>query len=278
MKSISLFIYLFLFFSIYNGSAQSDTTAVADTSKPMSRADFIKKVIPNTAYEIGEKLTYEVRYGFFKGGEAEMSIDLEPSGKGFVYHVKAIATTTGMATKFVTIHDVYESFIDVTTGLPIKAVRNIKENNYRHYNEFLFDRKNNRVYSVNTGVHETPANVLDLLSAFYYARRTLFKHTQDKNQIIQLDTYFDDDLYKIKIKFKKFDKIKTEFGKVNCLLFVPVIEEGSTFKKEKDFQIWISNDENLIPIRVVAELNYGSVSCDLIQFTGLKNQFNSIQK
>ncbi len=235
-------------------------------------------IIENTAFKIGERLRYEVKYGIIKGGEAEMSIDLTTSGYDYAYYVKALARTTGAIGGFVRIYDVYESIINLETGYPIMAVRNIREQKYLWYNEVVFDHKKNTVRSLKSGIHQVPPNVLDILSAFYYARRYLFKKKLNKNDIIRLDTYFADELFTIAIRYKKTEKIRSKFGKIECLKFVPVIEKGGSFQKEKDLQIWVTNDLNYIPIKIQADLPVSKIKVDLIGFKGIRNKFGQLKK
>jgi len=233
----------------------------------------LDSITANSAFNVGEELRYEVKYGLIKGGEAKMRIDLFPVGDSYVYHVKAIAVTTGMAAQFARIYDIYESYIDITTGYPVKSVRNIRENKYTKYNEVLFFREEKYVMSVNSGKHNVPYNTLDILSAFYYARRTLFDKPISKGETIDITTFFEDDLYPLKIKFVGKDKIRTKFGKINCLKFVPVLEKNNPFKKEDDLEIWISDDGNYIPVKIQMRLPVGSAKANLIGFENLKNDF-----
>ncbi|MED5363352.1 MAG: DUF3108 domain-containing protein, partial [Bacteroidota bacterium] len=63
---------------------------------------------------------------------------------------------------------------------------------------------------------------------------------------------------------------------VPCVKFRPYVEEGRIFKKESGLSLWVSNDNNRIPIKVVAELSVGSLDVDLVGFKGLKHPFNII--
>ncbi len=230
--------------------------------------DFEIDSIPTTAFFPGEELKYEVSYGIIKGGEASVSVGLVPNGNGWLYHAQAVATTAGLAQNFFTIYDVYETYMNVLSCMPVKAIRNISEEKYRYYNEVWFFRDSLKVLSLRSGYHQVPENVLDILSAFYYARSYLFRNVKTTDTII-LNTFFDDELLPIKIKLKKIDILKSKFGKIECLLFVPIIENGSPFANEKDLKIWITNDNNFIPLRIRAKIVVGSINCDLIEFSGL---------
>jgi hypothetical protein len=226
----------------------------------------------NTAFTAGEKLSYKVKYGLIKGGEASLTIDIVPAGDTYLYHIKAIAETVGVVGAMVTIRDVYESYTEIQSGFPVKSVRNILEHNYTAYNEVLFFRENNYVLSLKSGKHDVPPDVLDILSAFYFARRHLFSHQLKKNDVIKLSTFFDDELFNIDIKYKNTEKVKTGFGKINCYRFVPAGTLRSTFKKEDQLQIWVTADENYIPIKIRVKVPLGTLKCDLIGFEGIKNK------
>ena len=226
----------------------------------------------NTAFQSGEKISYKVKYGVINGGEASLSINIVPSGYTFLYHIKALAKTTGMVGSMVTIRDVYESFVEIHSGYPIKSVRNISEHKYTSYNEVLFYRDSNYVKSLKSGKQIMPENVLDILSAFYYARRYLFSNGVKKGKIITLNTFFDDELLPIKLKFKNKEKVKTKFGKINCLRFVPLLGKKSPFKNEDQMQIWVTADENYIPVKIRVKLPIGKLKCDILDFENIKNK------
>ena len=225
----------------------------------------------NNAYTPGEKLIYKVKYGLVPGGYASMGIGLEKIGYNWYYAVKAVASTSGLVGKIAWVSDRYESYIDIATGLPIRAVRDIRENNYRKFNEVLFRRSENTVLSLNSGEHKVPDGTLDILSAFYYARRYIFQHKMKKNEVLNLTTFFDEEIYVIKIRYKETETVKTKFGKISCLKFVPVIEKGGPFEKEKDLRIWFSDDGNFIPVKIRLKMGVAKVKCDLQQHSGLKN-------
>ncbi|HHJ10547.1 MAG TPA: DUF3108 domain-containing protein [Bacteroidetes bacterium] len=243
------------------------------SSYPVFTANFPGGKVPyiNTAFQSGEELYFDVAYGWVKGGEASMTIDLVPVGYDYMYHVKAEAHTTGMFALFSPIQDTYETYIHMLSGLPIKAIRNIRENNYTYYNELLFFRQRHFIRSLNSGDHPAPDNTLDILSAFYFARRHLFSHNLEKNQIISLFTFFDDQFLDIRIKYKGKEMVRTRFGKVRCMKFVPDTTNNKTFTKEKQLQIWVTDDRNFVPVKIKAHLPIGSLKCALTGYKGLKD-------
>jgi hypothetical protein len=57
------------------------------------------------------------------------------------------------------------------------------------------------------------------------------------------------------------------------MIFRPIVQSGRVFKEEESLTVWISDDENKIPLRIKANLAVGSIKADLDSFKGLKNPF-----
>ena len=228
--------------------------------------------IPNKAYKSGEKLVYVVSYGFIDAGRAALNV-IEKEQNGKKYHL-AIATgqSIGIANKMFKVLDTYQSIMDAETGLPVKAIRDIHEDNYKLYDEVYYNRTNNTVKSERKGVVEVPEGTADILSALYISRRVKFNDLK-KGDVVKINTYFDGEVFPLEIRYYGNETIKTAFGKINCMKFSPVVEPGRIFDSPDDVSIWISNDFNKIPVRIQFDLIIGSVKCDLKEYENLRNNF-----
>ena len=235
-------------------------------------AEILKEHKVNTAFEPGEELIYDLKYGFVKAGEFSISVKLVPVGYDYYFYVIAKCYTTGLASKLSKIYDVYESYFDIVTGLPIKAVRNVTENNYKRYNEDLFFQDSSVVYSMKSGRHKLPENTLDIISAFYFSRKFIFDQKYQKNEYMNLTTWFNEELYLFKMAYKGSEKVKTDFGKFECLKFSPVLENDATFKNEDDMVAWFTNDGNFVPVKIQVKLPVGKAKCELKSYKNLKNK------
>ncbi len=228
----------------------------------------------HNAYRVGEKLIYEVKYKLIKGGEASLSLDLFQNGNDYVYYARADARTTGAARVFARIHDTYETYFDMFTGYPVRATRTIQENHYWYYNDVIFNQDSGYVWSLRSGRKNVHTPILDFLSAFYFARRFLFHENFRSGQIINLTTYFEEHVFALKIKYKKQKKIRTKFGRIPALLFVPALDaKDNPFKKEDDLEIWFSDDGNYIPLKVRMHTPMGAVKAELIDYSNLNYTF-----
>lgn len=216
-----------------------------------------------------EHLKYIIHYGFIRGGKASLKLRTERYKGQDVHHLILSGRTIGLTNSLYGVKDTYESFVDTETLLPVKAIRNIKEGNYRRYNELIFDRENNKVFSKRSGEQDVVEGVHDILSAFYFARMKLFNSDLVEGQNLKIDTYFSDEPFLLQFKFMGYETINSKIGKIKCYKFIPVVETGRAFKEEDDMHIWISADENKVPVRVQFDLFIGSLRCDLVNFSHL---------
>ncbi|WP_339609279.1 DUF3108 domain-containing protein, partial [uncultured Planktosalinus sp.] len=51
---------------------------------------------------------------------------------------------------------------------------------------------------------------------------------------------------------------------------------GRVFKEKESLTVWISDDDNKIPLKIVADLAVGSIRAELDEYKGLKHWFKII--
>lgn len=233
------------------------------------------------SFIVGEKLKYKIYYGFINGGEAVLEVRKGNYEGKPTNHLYLNGKTVGIASSLYSVDDTYESFTDPTTDWPLYSIRKIQENRYRHYSTQTWDhwtRKDSSiVVSSKAGKVVVVKGCQDILSSFYYLRHLMLNNPPKKDQLIIVDTYFTDEKFPLMVRFKGYETIKTKFGEVQCMKFMPVVQTGRVFKSKDDMSIWFSNDENFIPIRIRFEIFVGSVYCDLTEYSGLCNPFKSLK-
>ena len=229
------------------------------------------------AYQGGEFLAFTLNYGFMTGGKAFLTVKDTIFNNQKLHHVVARGETVGLADVLYKIRDRYETFILPETNEPVKAVRSIREGRYRYYNEVLYNRDSSQVISQKSGIHNVQEGILDIISAFCFARNHKFNDDLIEGEVIEFMTYFSDENFPLRIRYRGIETVKTKFGKVECYKFSPVTEVGRAFKTEDDMQVWITRDGNRIPVKVKFDLAVGSFTCELDEFKGIKHPFTSVK-
>ena len=231
-------------------------------------------------FKTGEWLRYKMSYsGFLKAGNAVLRVEeTELNGKN-VYHAIGEGKTTGMIKWFFKVDDTYESYFDKETTKPYLFKRDINEGGYTIKRNTTFDQLNNKAIVEdlkNNTKKEYPAiNVLDMISSFYYLRN---QNTADlkPGEEIKLNMFFDSNTNPFKLRYVKNEILKTKFGKINTMVFKPIVQSGRVFKEQESVTVWITADDNKIPIKIKASLSVGSLRAELDAYKGLANSFQII--
>ena len=227
------------------------------------------------SYKAGEKVTYTIQYGVITGGTALLELNSEILNGKEVLHSKMAAKTTGIADAIYKVLDIYESFIDPITELPVQSIRNIHEGHYRRYNLVLFDHNTRADSSILnsdlTGIHIAPPNIHDIISCFYYFRNHILPADSNlkKGELITIMTWFCDELYPIRLRYIGTDEVRTRLGKIKCYKFNPVTEKGRLFKTEEDVSFWFSMDKNFLPVKIRFNIFVGAFDVELTKYEGL---------
>ena len=227
------------------------------------------------SYQPGEKVSYIIHYGLINGGIADLEIATDTINGKEVWHAKIMGKTIGLPDALFKVLDIYESFIDPQSELPVKSIRNIREGRYRRYNEVLFDHKTRSdsaiLTSDLTGIHITPAGIHDILSCFYWMRNRILPNIDNykKGEMITIVTWFTDELYPINMKYLGSEEVRTRAGKIKCYKFNPVTEVGRLFKTEEDVSFWFSADKNFLPVKIRFDIFVGGFICEMVNSEGL---------
>ena len=230
------------------------------------------------AFQAGEWFKFRVHYGLINAGYATLEVQDGVINNKKVYHVIGKGYSTGMSRFFFKVDDLYESYFDKVTGNPYRYIRKIDEGGYTKNQEGFFNQASDRVlvkdYENKTEkTFVTPNNTQDIVSAFYYLRNYPAIDKLKVGESVSIDMFFDEETTKFKLKFIGREDLNTKFGVIPTMIFRPIVQSGRVFKEQESLTVWISDDDNKIPVRIQAKLIVGSIKADLDSFKGLKNSF-----
>lgn len=236
----------------------------------------------NRAYGDGEWFKFRVHYGFVTAGYAILKVDGKNLNGHKVFHVQGEGRTTGVSKLFFNVEDYYQSYIGVEDDLPYRFVRKINEGGYTKDIQIDFYHEN-RTALVHNKQKNTkdwisfPKDAQDMVSAFYYLRNHVDIDNIKEGDTVDLDMVYDnDETFRFRLKFLGRDVLKTKFGKVATLIFRPYVEAGRVFKEKESLTVWVTDDENKIPLLIKADLAVGSIKATLTEFKGLQHSFKII--
>ena len=177
------------------------------------------------------------------------------------------------------VRDQYQSYIDVETLRPIYHHRKNYEGGFEVDNTYIFNWDDMVIYS-STWNSETPRKqdtvtipdcTFDLLSLVYYARNLDFTKLEpgDKVPVVSI---IDNEVIYLYIRYLGKEVIKHKDGeKYSCIKFSALLVEGTIFKGGEDMFVWVTDDENKVPVLVEAKILIGSVKAYLKKTKGLRH-------
>jgi len=221
----------------------------------------------------GENISFRIHYGFLTAGNATLSTT-KTSYKGQpAFYVRGVGKTSGAAKAFFKVEDVYESYINEKKE-PLYYVRNVSEGSYTQHLQSTFNPGNNTLLLVDKKHTDRPAktvkvpnDVQDILSCFYYLRSV---DNLKVGSVLKMNVWIDDELFPFQLKVVGTEKVSTKFGKVNCLKIIPSVISGRVFKAKEGVTMWVTNDQNRVPVLIKAELAVGSLKASIDSYSNVK--------
>ena len=241
------------------------------------------RAIEQNAFDRGEYLEYKAYWDAWglpniRAGVASFTIT--PENKQFcnrnTFHVIGKGESKGMLNMFYKVRDRYESYIDEEAIIPWYFERRTKEGSYERDDDVVFEHQKNQVIS-RYATKKTPDNVQDFISALYYARTIDFSSVEE-GDFFEVDFFLDDSVYISRVLYEGKDTIKTGIGTFSCLKFKPMVLVGPVFDQPYPMTLWVTDDENRIPVFAKSKVAVGSVKIEIIYFEGLNNPVTSMIK
>ena len=257
-------------------------SVITRTVDSLERKDPGYVEIRQRSFQAGETLTYKVMFGWFAVGKAKMKIQDKyyRINHRDCYKVDIWGKTSGVVDWVATVDDHWGAYIDTSSVVTHLAFRNIKEGRYRLNEIVRFDHVTDmieaKVIDKKTGnykepmYYQAPNNIRDMIGGFLYLRTVDFG-SMNSGDTVQVSGFFENQFYHLKIVYIGKEVINTKVGKFNTLKLVPVMPDNTLFDGENSIFVWISDDENKIPVKVEAEMFIGHAGIEVIEVENLRN-------
>lgn len=215
-----------------------------------------------TTWAKKERLLFDLKFAFAKGGEAVLTVtDTVFNGNPAIKYTM-VGRTTGITDKLFGVNDSYETIVDAETLLPLKSIRNIKENKYRWYNETLYFRDIDSINSLKSGWRAVPHNLVDIISVFFYFMHHYLFTNIGQGLSVTLPTFHADKISDVTIKFMGETRIETDFGKINTYILAPIVDKGKLLNRSDGLKFYISKEKK-VPVLIEFDMKLGTLKAVL---------------
>ncbi|NEM99494.1 DUF3108 domain-containing protein [Pontibacter burrus] len=244
------------------------------------------RTVRNESFSTGEVLKYKVHYGLITAAEAtiDVSDQLHTVNGRPTYKATVYGRTSNSFDLFIKVRDTWQSYIDTAALVPQRFHRNIEEGSYRkketvdfnHYTNTAAVKKKRKKEPEKHSTHKISDDVQDIVSGFYYLRTLDFDNMR-KGEKFTIKGFFDEENFDMEVIYKGRETVNTKAGKFKAIKLVPKMPKNDLFKGEDAITVYLSNDNNKIPVLIEARMFVGAIKVDLYEYNGLKHKLVALK-
>lgn len=231
-------------------------------------------------FESNETLIYDLdfRWGLIRGRVGEAILTNRSTSNG-QYFSQLLFRTRGIGDTFFKVRDTLETLYSAQK-LPLRFEKRIDEGGYRFHDIVTFTHlpdnrarvyvraaEPDRVHTDSTYyVSTSEAEVIDMLSALAYLRS--FDHKKiERGFLNRFLIPIGKDLVHGDYEFGGYENIKMPDGSsTEAIKIYFNIKDESFSQTSRSIEAWVTNDEKLIPVKIIAKLSIGRVVCSLTNY------------
>ena len=249
-------------------SDQSSSSASVP-AKPLSKWQTLPEI--NAPWMKGERLEYELSWGFVTAGYATLEVKPRKDGK---VEFETYATANKTVNKFYPVHDTVYTLVH-KRGLMTDVFRkSLHEGTFHNKSLIRFNRDDKKAVLSDT-VFKDPVKhyvkrsadtsvTIDglehsIMSAFYLVRTLPLK----EGATSRFAAVSGKKRYELKVITHKRETIKTDLGSFKTVKVEPVLDGDGIFNSSGRIFIWFTDDEKRIPVLMQCEIKLGSIKATL---------------
>jgi hypothetical protein len=210
-----------------------------------------------------EKFVYEAGWGPLNAGFGIMDLNKDTESGNIQITFKGV--TNRFVSAFYKLRDYFSATIDLNGLYPFFYEEHLREGKYRDKRWVLYDHIYKRVYTNKKGYEKVdiPRFTNDILSLIYVIR----SQKLEPGRIFHLNCFLHKKVYPIKFKCTRIKKVKVKAGEFMCIGVEPgMVGNGRNFSWKDKLQIWFSDDQYHIPVKIKAKVKIGSLIGELIYY------------
>ncbi len=240
---------------IAEASTETDSMDI-QSARPFDR------FVDNLAFGVGEKLTFDIKYGFITAGTATMEVVrlIEYENRP-CYQIVTRAFSNSFFSSVFRVEDRVESVMDATGLYSWRFEKRLREGNYRSDRMYTFDQRSNRVVYKGDTIEIAPF-AQDAISSLYYVRT----QPLEVGESVFVDNFVDGKTFKLEVKVVKRETISIDAGTFDCIVVEPLTKSAGVFKHEGRLTVWLTDDALRMPVLMKSKVIVGSIVAELVDY------------
>lgn len=222
--------------------------------------------VENQAFQVGEKLTFVIRYGPVHAGTAVMKVPeiVQHQGRQ-CFRIITTAHSNKFFSKIYRVEDYVESVTDVEGLFSWYFEKRLREGRYKA-DRFIYYDQRQQLAMTKSDTVRVPHYVQDILSALYYTRTQELKI----GEALVMDSYTDGRLYPLWVKVHRKERVSTQAGNFNCIVVEPLLRTEGIFHQKGRLWIYLTDDEKKMPVMMKSKILIGYITAELTKKEGIK--------
>ena len=242
------------------------------------------------AFQAGETMDFVLHYkwGSINAdvGTATVRLDSVTFNGEKAFRCSASGKTLRFFDIFFKVREKFDSWFTRDGLKPLKFSRDTYEGGYEARNTYLYrwdaaepyiaaDVYTSSIGQKSLQLPLTPCTY-DLPALFFFARNMDVDNVEPGKRY-PMTFAIDEEVYNVYFILHGRETIKVkDLGTVKTIKFAAKLLEGEVFKGEEDMTIWVTDDENRLPVYFEAPLLVGVAAGRMSGYGGLKHPFTSL--
>lgn len=231
------------------------------------------QVRAETALRPGEELKYSVRWAVLpSAGEIRIAAANHERDGADRISISTQTETRGLARSLITFRAQSESVYDADTGQAVSLSESSVVRSKRTRYSMRFDHANRQAWLAHEGAPDARAIPLpdgdpaDLITTLMKTRLWDLRVGESRDVLVS----FRDDFYVLTVHAIKQERVKTALGEFETTVLEPRMEKTAPkgmFKRGGTVRVWVSRDEQRLPVRFQVEFKIGTGVATLVKYT-----------
>ena len=242
----------------------SASSAFAQAQTPSNTSAGHAKV----PFAVGEKMEYDVKFGFVKVGNAHMEVvGLENLRGRPAWHTAFYVRGGNFMYR---VNDVYESWMDAETLSSLRFVQELEEGGKETERRFeIYPERSIFVQTSKKPTKEEPSvsQPLDDGSFLYFIRTIPL----EVGKSYDFNRYFRPDRNPVRIRVLRKERVKVPAGTFDAIVVQPVIKTKGIFSENGHAEVWLTDDDRHIMVQLKSRLSFGSLNLYLNKYVPSPN-------